>query len=134
MNPSVLITRPVSPNAVDMLGKVCHILPRVEFGARRSLDFSMVAPCADALLMATPERVDDRLLSLMPRLRVIACTYRLPEHIDVSACTRRGIWITNVETRWLTNEAEIEAAQNILDVLSGDTPRRAVNDIFAPAA
>lgn len=31
-------------------------------------------------------------------------------------------------------EAELEAARNILDVLGGDTPRGALNEIFQPAA
>jgi hypothetical protein len=31
-------------------------------------------------------------------------------------------------------EAELEAARNILDVLGGDTPRGALNEVLQPAA
>lgn len=134
MKPFVMISRPVSTTAVELLTSVCDILPRIDLAAPQRSDFHLVARSADALLLATPERIDDALLNRFPRLRVIACTFRVPEHIDVSACTRRGIWMTNVATRWLGRDAEIEAAQNILDALSGDTPRYAINDILAPAA
>lgn len=54
--------------------------------------------------------------------------------MDIGACTRRGIWVTNVMSRWPGKEAEIEAARNILDVLSGETPRGALNEILPTAA
>jgi hypothetical protein len=42
--------------------------------------------------------------------------------------------VTNVATRGLGEDAEIEAARNILDVLGGDTPRGAMNEVLLPAA
>jgi lactate dehydrogenase-like 2-hydroxyacid dehydrogenase len=134
MKPYVLISRPVSPVAVELLNSVCDTLPRVELGRRGHGDFPLVAGCTDALLLGTTERIDDLLLRDFPRLRVIACTFRLPEHIDVAACTRRGVWVTSVATRWPGTEAEIEAARNILDVFSGDTPRGAMNEVLPSAA
>ena len=134
MKPYVMITRPVAPAAIELLTSVCDILPRVDISGGRRGDFSLVANCAHALQLATPERVDDDLLRAFPQLRVIACTFRLPEHIDVAACTRRGIWVTSVATRRAGAEAEIEAARNILDVLGGDIPRGAINDVLQPAA
>jgi phosphoglycerate dehydrogenase-like enzyme len=134
MKPHVLITRPVSPSAIEMLSSVCDTLPRVAMNRPHQPNFRLIAECTDALLLGTTEHVDDALLREFPRLRVIACTFRLPEHIDVAACTRRGIWVTNVATRWLGKEAEIEAARNILDVLSGDVPRGAMNEILQSAA
>jgi len=134
MKPFVMITRPVAPAAVEMLTSVCSTLPRVDISHRRHSDFSLVAGATDALLLATAERVDEALLRAFPQLRVVACTFRLPEHVDVAACTRRGIWVTNVATRGLGEDAEIEAARNILDVLGGDTPRGAMNEVLLPAA
>ena len=89
---------------------------------------------AHALLAATPERIDDSLLAGCHSLGIVACTFRIPEHIDIAACTRRGIWVTNVMSHWLGKDAEIEAARNILDVLSGDTPRGALNEVLQTAA
>jgi phosphonate dehydrogenase len=134
MKPYVLITRPVSSPAIDMLSSVCDTLPRVAVNRPHHPDFRLIAECAHALLLGTMEHVDEALLREFPQLRVIACTFRLPEHIDVAACTRRGIWVTNVATRWLGIDAEIEAARNILDVMSGDTPRGAMNDVLQSAA
>lgn len=134
MKPYVMITRPVAPAAIELLTSVCDILPRVDISRRRRGDFALVANCAQALQLASPEWIDESLLRGFPRLRVIACTYRLPEEIDVAACTRRGIWVTNVAARWPGSDAEIEAARNILDVFGGDTPRGAINEVLQPAA
>jgi hypothetical protein len=117
-----------------MLTSVCDILPRIDLARGRCGGFSLVAGCAEALQLASPERIDEALLCDFPRLRVIACTFRLPEHIDVAACTRRGIWVTNVAMRRADGEAEIEAARNILDVLGGDIPRGAINEVLLTAA
>ena len=65
---------------------------------------------------------------------MVACAYRQPEAVDFHACTKRGIWITNIATQQSGDAAEIEAARNILDVLGGDIPRGAMNDVFLPAA
>jgi phosphonate dehydrogenase len=134
MKPHVLITRPVSPEAVELLASVCDTLPRIDLGRRDRGEFDLVAGCTDAILMGTPERIDATLMLRFPQLRVIACTFRLPEHIDITACTRRGVWVTNVTARWPSREAELEAARNILDVLGGDTPRGAMNDVLQTAA
>ena len=53
---------------------------------------------------------------------------------DTWGVNNRGIWVTNVMSHWLGKDAEIEAARNILDALSGDTPRGALNDILQTAA
>ena len=134
MKPYVMISRPVAPAAIEMLTSVCDILPRIDLTRGRRGSFALVAGCASALQLASPERIDEALLGDFPRLRVIACTFRLPEHIDVAACTRRGIWVTNVTMRRAEGEAEIEAARNILDVLSGDIPRGAINEVLPTAA
>ena len=84
MKPHVLITRPVSPSAIEMLSSVCDTLPRVAMNRPHQPNFRLIAECTDALLLGTTEHVDDALLRAFPRLRVVACTFRLPEHIDVA--------------------------------------------------
>jgi phosphoglycerate dehydrogenase-like enzyme len=137
MKPFVMITQTVAPAAIEMLTSICAILPRVSVsggGTSQDDDLLQVASRADALLMASPERIDAALLRRFPRLRVVACAYRQPQAVDFHACTNRGIWITNIATRQNGDAAEIEAARNILDVLGGDIPRGAMNDVFLPAA
>ena len=134
MKPLVMITQRATTEAIELLASVCDVM-RVNarsYYARQEL--SLHARRAQGLMAVTPERIDDALLVGCTRLRIVACTFRILEHIDIAACTRRGIWVTNVMTRETGKEAEIEAARNILDVLGGDTPRGALNEILQPAA
>ena len=134
MKPIVLITRRVDPAVVELLTSVCHVLPRLGSSSHPLQHIRLLAGCANALLMTTPEYVDELLLKNCPRLRVIACAFRIAEHIDIAACTRRGIWVTNVLRQDHGTGAELEAARNVLDVFGGDMPRGAVNEILLPAA
>jgi lactate dehydrogenase-like 2-hydroxyacid dehydrogenase len=133
MKPLVVITGRVHSDAIDLLESVCDVLPINLCRAHARRELALLASETQGLMAVVPERIDDALLRDCPRLRVVACTYRIPEHVDISACTRRGVWVTNVMARWLDKEAEVEAARNILDVLGGDTPRGVLNDISWPA-
>ena len=134
MKPIALINHYVGPAVIDLLTSVCQVMPRVALDSRSRQEITLLAGCADALLVVTPERIDDALLRDFRRLRVVACAFRIPEHVDIAACTRRGIWVTNVMMWHPCAEAELEAARNILDVLGGDTPRGALNEVLQPAA
>lgn len=134
MKPIALITRYVDSVVIDLLTSVCDVMPRVALDRHSRQEIALLAGCADALLVATPERIDDALLRDCRRLRVVACAFRTPEHVDIAVCTRRGIWVTNVMMQQPGAEAELEAARNILDVLAGDTPRGALNEVLQPAA
>jgi phosphonate dehydrogenase len=128
------MTHRVHPDAVEMLLTVCDIALVNADSASALQELKYLARDAHALLTASPARIDDSLLAGCRELRIVACTFRFPEHIDIEACTRRGIWVTNVMTHQLGVAAEIEAARNILDILSGDTPRSALNQVLQTAA
>lgn len=134
MKPLVVLTNRVHTDAVELLLTVCDVALIDMRSAYARQEFKALTRNAHGLLAATPERIDESLLAGCHRLRVLACTFRIPEHIDIGACTRRGIWVTNVMSRWLDKEAEIEAARNILDVISGDPPRGALNEVMSNAA
>ena len=53
-----------------------------------------VADC-EALVCVITERVDEDLLAAAPKLRIVATVSVGYDHIDVAACTRRGIVVTN---------------------------------------
>jgi phosphoglycerate dehydrogenase-like enzyme len=129
MKPIVVITGRIHSDAIDLLESVCDVVPINICKAHARHEFALLAGQAQGLMAAVPDRIDDVLLRDCPRLRIVACTFRLPEHVDIAECTRRGIWVTNVMARWLDKEAEIEAARNILDALGGDTPRGVINDM-----
>ena len=134
MNPLVVVTHRIHADAVELLLSLCDVALVTTRTAYARQDLQELARNACALLAATPERIDEAMLGGCHRLRIVACTFRIPEHIDIGACTRRGIWVTNVVSHWLDKEAEVEAARNILDALSGDTPRGALNEILRTAA
>ncbi len=133
MNPLVVVTHRIHADAIELLSSLCDVALVTTRTAYARQDLQELARNARAVLAATPERIDDSLLAGCNGLRIVACTFRIPEHIDMGACTRRGIWVTNVMAHWLGKEAEIEAARNILDVLSGDTPRGALNEVLQAA-
>ena len=53
------------------------------------------AHTASGLVATLGERIDDELLDAAPRLRIVANHAVGTDNIDVAACTRRGIWVTN---------------------------------------
>lgn len=132
MKPVALVTGRVCSEAAEMLASVCDVVLLREARAGQALP--AVMRHATALMAVTPECIDAATLAECRRLRIIACAFRIPEHIDIATCTRNGVWVTTVMTRALGKAAEIEAARNILDVLSGDMPRGALNDVLETAA
>src|SRR5471032_3366332 len=114
MKPLVVITHRVHVDAIELLSTLCDVALVITRTAYARQEMKELARTAHALLAATPERIDESLLADCHGLGIGACAFRIPEHIDIGACTRRGIWVTNVMSRWLGKEAEIEAARNIL--------------------
>ncbi|HEX4381991.1 MAG TPA: D-glycerate dehydrogenase [Myxococcales bacterium] len=49
----------------------------------------------EALLPTLADRVDDELLDAAPKLKIVANHAVGYDNIDVPACTRRGVWVTN---------------------------------------
>ena len=52
-------------------------------------------PTADALVPTPRERVDDTILALAPRLKVVANCAVGTDNVDLEACRRRGVVVTN---------------------------------------
>jgi phosphonate dehydrogenase len=138
MKPKAMITRRVQPSTRELLMVRAEVDIHTHWEPMLRSELAVRARDVHALMVFPADRIDQPLLDMLPHLQVVACTFRLPENIDVAHCTRRGIWVTNVpHARFLSGqefEYELEAARNILDVLNGDTPRGAVNHITAIAA
>jgi phosphonate dehydrogenase len=96
MKPKVVITSWVHPEVIVRLAEHATVvanetrerLSREEI-LRRSHD-------ADALMTFMTDSIDDEFLAACPRLGLVACALKGYDNYDVDACTRRGIWITNV--------------------------------------
>jgi len=95
MRSKVLVTRRIPEEALRLLSSHFEVdyrgrdtaIPRPEF-LRKIKDKS-------GLLCVLTERVDEALLAVSPGLKAVS-TYSVGfDHIDVPACTRRGILVTN---------------------------------------
>lgn len=62
---------------------------------------------AHALIGFMTETVDEAFLAACPSLKVVACALKGFDNYDVSACTRRGIWITIVTDLLTAPTAEL---------------------------
>jgi len=91
----VLVSAPLPGPAVELL-RAAH---EVEVGADpvglgREGILARVAAC-DALVTLVTDRVDAEVLAAAPRLRVVANCGVGVDNLDLDACRRRGIAVTN---------------------------------------
>ena len=91
MKPLVVINHRVHADAIELLLSLCDVALVTTRTACPRQELKQLARNAHALLAAAPERIDESLLVGCHRLRIVACTFRIAKHIDVGACTRRGI-------------------------------------------
>ena len=66
-----------------------------------------LARSADAFLAFMPDAVDESWLAKAPRLRMIAGALKGYDNLDLDACTRRGIWVSNVPDLLTVPTAEL---------------------------
>ncbi len=93
--PKALATRPLFPAAREILDRNFDVeywpvqdkIPRAELLQR-------VAE-KDALLCLLTEKIDSELLVAAPKLRIVSTVSVGYDHIDVPACTRRNVMVTN---------------------------------------
>lgn len=107
MKPKVVITHWVHPETVALLAQACEVVPN---DTRDTLPRSEVlrrTHDADALMTFMPDGVDETFLRACPRLRVIGCALKGYDNYDVEACTRHGVWITNVPDLLTVPTAEL---------------------------
>lgn len=66
-----------------------------------------LASRADAMLAFMSDAVGDAWLHAAPRLRIIAGALKGCDNLDLEACTRRGVWVTNVPNLLTIPTAEL---------------------------
>ncbi|MGC9993983.1 MAG: D-glycerate dehydrogenase [Terriglobia bacterium] len=117
--PKVYITRPLPTKAVERLAARCDVKMRPEDAP---LDPAQLAEsCRDIEgLMATGVRVSEDVVAQAPRLRAVANVGVGYDNIDVAACTRRGIPVTN------TPDVLTETTADLAFALLMAAPRRLV--------
>lgn len=96
MKPKVVITHRVHPEILELLAERCELIPN-QTGERLTREEILKRTReAEAIMTFMPDSVDDAFLRDCPRLKVVGCALKGYDNYDVEACTRRGVWITNV--------------------------------------
>ena len=89
--PLVLVTRALPEGWLSRLDGRCRLLQGDADTPGFDPPLRAALPRADAILCLLTERIDAALLDRAPRLRVVSTMAVGVDHIDVAACTARGI-------------------------------------------
>jgi phosphonate dehydrogenase len=123
MKPKVVITHWVHPEIVALLSTTCEVVPN---DSRERLTRAQIverARDADAIMTFMPDSMGEEFLCACPRLKVVGCALKGYDNYDVEACTRHGVWITNVPDLLTVSTAELTLGLVIglaRHVLAGD--------------
>jgi len=112
MKPRVLVTRKVFPEVIVALSDAWEVIVNEGDGAWSAEELRQRATACDALYVVAGDRVDAALLDACPKLRIVATGSVGFNHIDVAACTARGIAVTN--TPDVLNEATADLGWALL--------------------
>ncbi|TGV07474.1 D-glycerate dehydrogenase, partial [Mesorhizobium sp. M00.F.Ca.ET.186.01.1.1] len=93
--PQVFVTRKLTNEVIAMLETVADVKQWEEDTPVPREKLLEEIEHADAVLTMLTERVDEELLARAKRLRVVANMAVGYDNIDVPACKRRGIAVTN---------------------------------------
>lgn len=98
--PLVVVTRRIQDEGLDLLRASCEVV--IE-----PADLRAAVAEAVGLLVASHTKVDVPLLDAAPRLKVVANFGVGVDHVDVPACTARGIWVSNTAGSLTETVAEL---------------------------
>jgi gluconate 2-dehydrogenase len=95
MKPRLLITRKVFPEVIEALSSAYDVRANQDDALWTHEEFvTRLADC-EALYVVATDRVDAAALAGAPALKIVATGSVGFNHIDVAACTARGIAVTN---------------------------------------
>jgi gluconate 2-dehydrogenase len=95
VKPQLLVTRRVFPEVLHALEAAYTVQTNPDDAVWTEAQIREKASACDALYVVATDRVDAALLEACPRLRIVASGSVGINHIDVSACSARGIVVTN---------------------------------------
>ena len=110
--PKVYVTRELPEKALNMIKKECkmEVAPHDRAMTRGELEEFIQG--IDGLLCLLTDNIDEELLDLNPDLKVIANYAVGYDNIDIEACTKRGIPVSN--TPGVLDETTADLAWNLL--------------------
>lgn len=123
MKPKVVLTHRVHPEVIELLADHCEVIPNTAYETLARDEILRRAQDAEAIMTFMPDSVDEAFLRACPHLRVISCALKGYDNYDVDACTRHGVWITNVPDLLTIPTAELTIGLLIgltRNVLAGD--------------
>lgn len=123
MKPKVVLTHHVHPEVIELLTQHCQVIANDTYQSLERDEILRRAQNAQAIMTFMPDSVDESFLAACPQLRVIGCALKGYDNYDVDACTRRGVWITNVPDLLTVPTAELTIGLLIglaRNVLAGD--------------
>jgi phosphonate dehydrogenase len=104
---TVLVSHRIFPETLAALSEVGRVLapnPNERFTKGR---LDKLAAAADAFLAFMPDAVTASWLKNAPRLRMVAGVLKGSDNLDIDACTRRGVWVSNVPDLLTVPTAEL---------------------------
>lgn len=116
--PKLLVTRRVFPEVIRYLEDVFQVESNPQDDLWPMEALREKAADAEALYVVTSDRVDESLLAACPKLKMIATGSVGYNHIDLGACSRRGVIVTN------TPDVLTEATADMAFALLMATARR----------
>jgi phosphonate dehydrogenase len=96
MKPKVIITEWVHPEVIEFLEKSCEVVPNNTREPLPDKELLRRAEGAHAIMAFMTDRIDDLFLSACPKLKIVAAALKGYDNFDVTACTKRGVWLTIV--------------------------------------
>src|ERR1043166_6099326 len=97
--PKVFVPRRIAEQALDILRKECEVTVGPENQGLTKAEIVRTVGDCDGLLPVGHFKIDSEIMSAAPRLRVIANFGVGVDHIDISAASARGIWVSNTADR-----------------------------------
>ena len=116
--PRLLVTRQVFPEVIEHLATVFEVEANPQDDIWSAEELRARAADKDALFVVTSDKVDAALLQACPNLRLVATGSVGYNHIDLAACARRGVRVTN------TPDVLTEATADMAFALLMATARR----------
>ncbi len=123
MKPKVVLTHRVHAEVIELLAAYCEVIPNTTHESLPRDAILQRTKDAEAIMTFMPDSVDEAFLRACPRLRVVGCALKGYDNYDVDACTRHGVWITNVPDLLTIPTAELTIGLLIgltRNVLAGD--------------
>lgn len=123
MKPKIVLTHRVHPEVIGLLAARGEVIPNSTSTTLAREEILRRTHDAAAIMTFMPDSVDEAFLRACPQLRIVSCALKGYDNYDVDACTRHGVWITNVPDLLTIPTAELTIGLLIgltRNVLAGD--------------